>query len=182
MTNRRTLARRAFGFTLVEQVTALSILTTAVTLGAGGVQALQQSQRLESAAAGVETDLQYARSLAVARGEFVRVRFHRESSRSCYVIYAGPPAACDCADAAGPRCSSDATLLRHAPFEARQLDVELLSRSTGFGFDGQLGTATPAATIELRNARLQQIRLVVNLMGRVRSCSPGGTVAGLEAC
>jgi type IV fimbrial biogenesis protein FimT len=42
------------------------------------------------------------------------------------------------------------------------------------------GTVTPTASIQLRSAA-GQLRQVVNVMGRVRTCTPDG-VPGYRAC
>ena len=49
-------------------------------------------------------------------------------------------------------------------------------------FDGRKGTVTPTATLRLTARDGRAIHQVVNIMGRVRSCSPAGAVGGLRAC
>jgi type IV fimbrial biogenesis protein FimT len=61
-------------------------------------------------------------------------------------------------------------------------DVQVRSVSKTVTFDPLKGTVTPTATlrVEARNGRA--IHQVVNLLGRVRSCSPLGRRTGELAC
>jgi type IV fimbrial biogenesis protein FimT len=49
-------------------------------------------------------------------------------------------------------------------------------------FDPLHGTSSPTATFTLIAASGRSIEHVVNLLGRVRSCSPQGSVPGYAVC
>ena len=49
-------------------------------------------------------------------------------------------------------------------------------------FDPVHGTSTPTGTLRVLDSRGRAIHHVVNIMGRVRSCSPQGAVPGYRAC
>jgi type IV fimbrial biogenesis protein FimT len=49
-------------------------------------------------------------------------------------------------------------------------------------FDPLHGTSTPTGTLRLVGARGSAVHHVVNVVGRVRSCSPGGAVPGYSPC
>jgi type IV fimbrial biogenesis protein FimT len=49
-------------------------------------------------------------------------------------------------------------------------------------FDPTRGTSTPAGTVRFVATNGHVIHQVVNVMGRVRSCSPAGAVPGYKAC
>ena len=49
-------------------------------------------------------------------------------------------------------------------------------------FDPIHGMATPAGTMRLTTAGGQTVHHVVNIMGRVRTCSPGASAKGYKAC
>ncbi len=49
-------------------------------------------------------------------------------------------------------------------------------------FDPVRGTTTPTATVRVVAADGRAIHQIVNIMGRVRACSPGGAVSGYRAC
>ena len=88
------------GLTLVELLAGLAV--SAVALGAvlPDFGRLVQRQRLEGAAAQLETELQFARSEAIARGQSVRFSFAADAAGSCYVIHTGAKALCTCSAAA----------------------------------------------------------------------------------
>ncbi len=171
--------RRQLGVTLIETLMTLAI--TAVTLGSvvPGLGELTDRKRLEGVAAQLETELQFARGLAVERRETVRVSFQAGESTSCYVIHTGPANACSC-ETGAPVCTGGAEALRDAHFDTAAR-VQSASNSASIGFDPVKGTVTPTATIELTNARADRLRLVVNIMGRVRACSPSA-LPGYRAC
>jgi type IV fimbrial biogenesis protein FimT len=116
---RHTLSRR--GFTLIELLIAVAVVALVLTLAAPSLRDFVLLQRLKSVNAQVVSDLQWARSESISRGQPVRVRFQRtaEGTRhdlSCYIIYidtvlnasaatqfSDPP--CDCKADAGTRCS-----------------------------------------------------------------------------
>ena len=78
-------------------------------------------------------------------------------------------------------CSGGSELLRAAVF-ASQGAVQVRSASRSLTFDPVKGTVTPTATLRIEARDGHAIHQVVNLLGRVRSCSPQGRVAGEKAC
>lgn len=165
------------GFTMVEQLVALTVVTSVAGIAGTGLSSLQDSQRLMSALSGLRIELQHARSLATARNEVVRIGFARDAT--CMVVHTGPSGSCDCS-AAGSECAGGHEL-RTLRWDGG-VAAKLLSRGSRFAFDGEMGTTTPTATIELTNASGQSVRLVVNVMGRMRSCTPDGSVRSQPAC
>jgi type IV fimbrial biogenesis protein FimT len=49
-------------------------------------------------------------------------------------------------------------------------------------FDPLHGTSSPTATLRVLGMNGRAVHHVINLMGRVRSCSPSTTVPGYPAC
>lgn len=177
----RNRARTPRGFSLIESMTVLAVATTLLGTAAPSFVALQDSQRLKGAAALIETELQYARGLAVTRDEAVRFTFGNGAGSGCYVIHTGGPGACRCSLQDQPaQCTGTGAALRTVVFTpADRLGIR--TASTTFGFDPTTGTVTPTATLKLTNAGSQTVHLVVNIMGRVRSCTPNG-VSGYRPC
>jgi type IV fimbrial biogenesis protein FimT len=167
------------GATLIEGL--MVALIGSVTLGtvAPGMTQLQDRRRLEAASAQLETELHYARSLAVARNESVRFSFQAQADSSCYVIHTGSANACQCATGA-PVCTGTAQALRMVQYEAGS-QVRSTSNSSSLLFDAAKGTVTPTATMELRNPRGDVVHLVINIMGRVRACTTTA-LPGYKAC
>lgn len=175
------------GFTLVEVSTVLCIVAVAVGAAAPSFERALQRRHLEGAAAQLVTDVQHARSLAVARGASVRLTVQAVGpNASCYVVHTGAASDCSCAaagkGAAGASCRNGAQALHVVEFDARS-KVQLTSSAASMLFDAHKGTVTPTATLKLA-ARdgSGALHEVVNIMGRVRTCSPGGAVPGYTPC
>ncbi len=172
--------KAAFGLTLVEMLAAIAVMLVAIGAVLPDFSRLVQRQRLEGAAALLETELQFARSHAVTLGKSVHFNFSADNRRSCYVIHTGAAQACRCEGAAVPVCVGDAVALRSVAYEATD-GLRVTSNAPSFLFDATKGTVTPTATLSLANDRGDVLRLVVNLMGRVRDCTPTG-LPGHRAC
>ena len=176
-----TRTRRQRGLTLVEAAITVAVAAVLVGAVAPSFQASIERRRVEGAAAQLETDLQFARSLAVARNQSLRVSFSESGNASCYVIHTGNAGDCVCGSEGPATCSNGAQSLRTVQFgTATRTRVQSNSRS--MLFDPQKGTVTPTGTIEVAGAGGASLHEVVNIMGRVRSCSPGSAMPGYRAC
>ena len=171
---------RQRGVSLIEAMMTLAVMAVTVGTVAPGMAEMQDRRRLEGATAQLETELQYARSLAVERRETVRVSFSEQAGESCYVIHTGGNSDCRCGQGGTTVCEDGAQALRTAHFDGASR-LQVTSNSDSIGFDAEKGTVTPTATIELRNPRDDRVRLVVNILGRVRACTTTG-VAGYRPC
>ena len=49
-------------------------------------------------------------------------------------------------------------------------------------FDPAQGTVSPTGSIRIVDSRGDSITHVVNIIGRMRSCSPAAAVSGFKAC
>ena len=172
---------RQVGVTLVDSAVVLGV--TAVLLGTGlpSLGRAYAIRVLDAAAAELRTDIQYARSTAVALGQTVRVRVQSDDAGSCYVIHTGGPSACSCTPAGGAVCGASGNAMRSVQFTAGHA-VKLSTTSTSMAFDGTQGTVTPTGSVSLANQRGDQLKLVVNIMGRTRSCRVSGQIIGHPAC
>lgn len=169
------------GFTLVECAVTLAI--TAFTLGAALPTFTQARERhhLEGAAAQLATDIRHARGLAVAHNAPLRLSVQQTADGSCYVVHTGHAGDCVCTGAGVSQCSANAQALRTVGFDAAG-PVRMASNSKSMLFDPDRGTVTPTGTFSLQLQGGQAIRQVVNIMGRVRACSPAGAMPGYPAC
>jgi type IV fimbrial biogenesis protein FimT len=169
------------GATLTESLVVVAIAAVLLGTAAPGFQDLRQRRQLEGVAMQLETDLQLARAEAVARNESVRVAFAAETAGgSCYVLHTGPAGACRCDGAGATTCAPGAKALRAVPL-APGYPVQLTSNSASILFDAVKGTVTPTATMRV-TAEVGEIRQIVNIMGRVRSCSPAPALPGYRRC
>lgn len=169
------------GFSLIESLAALAVM--AVSLGAGLPSFKQAAERrhLEGAAAQLATDIRMARGLAVSHQASVRFSVQQASDGACYVIHTGRAGDCRCTGAGTAVCVAGAQALRSVGFAATG-PVQFSANSASMLFDADRGTVTPTGTLSLQLRNGAAIRHIVNIMGRVRSCSPAGVVSGHAAC
>jgi type IV fimbrial biogenesis protein FimT len=166
------------GFTLVEAAVVTTLTAIVASLAAPGFQGALALRRLDGAATELAANLQLARSEAVARNRAVRLSWH--AVQRCYVVHTGAVDQCVCSDDGSASCSGDALLLKSVAWDAA--DVALQSNTASMLFDPLHGTASPTATWRVSAADGRAVHHVVNVMGRVRSCSPLAAVPGLRAC
>lgn len=169
------------GVTLVESAITMSVLVIVVGLVAPSFGQAREHRHLEGAAAQLETDIQFARSLAVALNEPVRMSFETGAGASCYVVHTGKANACSCAADGSAACTGTAESHKAVRFDAAT-PLQLQSGSHSIVFDPTKGTVTPTATVRLQGRSGAAIHQVVNIMGRVRSCSPAPALPGFRRC
>lgn len=169
------------GLSMVEMLCSLSVTATALGAALPGLDAMREQQALAAVATELETDLQYARSLALARNQNLRLTVRPLNGGSCYVIHTGSANACRCDGSGQVQCSDGEALRLVEHVDPRR---PYLSSSTvqSLQYDASRGTLTPTATLKVVDRRGRAIHQVVNIMGRVRSCAPQGDLAGLRKC
>lgn len=182
--NTRTTAvrtRRQRGVSLVESLIVLAV--TAVSLGAAlpSFQDARARRHFDGVAAQLETDLQLARQLAVSHDRSVRISFKADAGGSCYVVHTGSADACTCNADGSASCSAGEQALRSVRLGLGEA-VQLRSNVPSILFDSAKGTSTPTGTLRVVGTDQRAVHLVVNIMGRVRSCSPDGAVPGYKRC
>ncbi|HOM13830.1 MAG TPA: GspH/FimT family pseudopilin [Rubrivivax sp.] len=175
-------ARRAqAGVTLIETTTVGAVLAVLTGLAAPSFDQSIQRRHLEGAATQLETDIHHARMLAVARNAPLRISFESGAAGSCYVIHSGAANACGCAADGSAVCSGSAQAERSVFFPAGGV-LSLKSNSRSVLFDPAKGTSTPTATMRVQARNGAAIHQVMNVMGRVRSCSPEPALSGYRRC
>lgn len=173
--------RAQAGVTLVESMVTVSVLGVLTGLAVPGFEGAVQRRHLEGAAAQLETDIHYARLQAVARNVPLRISFESGAAGSCYVIHTGAANQCSCAGGSAAVCQGTAQAERSVQFPAGG-PVSLKSNSRSILFEPLKGTSTPTATLQLSTRQGAAIHQVMNIMGRVRSCSPAPALSGYRAC
>ena len=181
MKNFHPSTRRQRGITLVEACAVIAIGSILAAAAAPNLQGLIDSRRLDGAATQLATDIQFVRTEAVARNLPVRLSFHATTDGSCYVLHTGNADQCDC-NAPGPAtCSGDARQIKTVALTAADR-VSLQTNVASVLFDPLHGTSTPTSTLRLVGQQGRAVHHIVNVMGRVRSCSPQGAMPGYRAC
>lgn len=174
-------SRRQTGITMVEQLVALAVTAAAASTVLPAWDSFSQRRELESAAALLRTDIHHARSLATTQQRPVRLTTRLDTGGACYIVHTGQAAECTCDGSGAARCTGDAQLLRSAVFPATGV-LTLRSNVTSMLFDGSWGTVTPTGSLELSNLKGQTLRLVINVLGRVRHCTTSPSLSHVTAC
>lgn len=173
---------RQRGCTLIESLCGLVIML--VLLGGAWpmLRDLVARQALLAQAAELETDLVLARTQAQVQKESLRFSVHQpEGGGSCYIIYSGPSGACQCEGAGRVTCDAGAQVLRLSE-PSRRSGVTLAALARPLTFDAMMGTVTPTATLRLSDRDGRSVHQVINLTGRVRTCTPDPAWGGMRRC
>jgi type IV fimbrial biogenesis protein FimT len=174
----------ACGFTLLELLATLALAAVLATGAMPSLQDVLDRRRVEGTAAQLASDLQFARFEAVSHNRLVRVAVFGKpgvDAGTCYLVYTGPSGACRCGGDGTVSCAEGAAPLRSTAF-ATGSGLWVEANVTSLNFDPLHGTSTPAGVLKLSSLRGHAVQHVVNVMGRVRSCAPQGTMPGLRAC
>jgi type IV fimbrial biogenesis protein FimT len=177
MNSSKNLIGQQRGVTMIEACITLAI---AGILAGSALPSFKESldkRSIEGFSSEVGTDLRYARSEAVARNTGVRVSFYQ----GCYVVHTGARADCQC-DGQGPAvCTGEAVALKTVN-SAEARGVQIVSNVSSLRFDPTNGTTSPTGTVCTVPASGRSVHHVVNLMGRVRTCSPAVAGAPCAPC
>jgi type IV fimbrial biogenesis protein FimT len=170
------------GITLVEACVVMAVTTVLAGTAAPGMRGLIDTRRLDGAATQLATDIQFVRTETVARNAALRLSLHAAPGGSCYVVHSGAANQCDCDAAGGPAvCHGDAREIR----TVRLADSDRVSLQGNVGsllFDPLHGTVSPTGTLRVVGSDGRAVHQIVNVMGRVRSCSPAAAMPGYRAC
>lgn len=176
------LTSRITGFTILELMMTLAILSIVLGAGVPALLDLARDQRLRGAAQESYGLLQYARSDALRSGNdrFV-VWSSAENGAWCAVVSTRNDCNCLTED-----CSIDGVLRQQQ--SADFLDVELAAASFAAGsytrFDSLRGLAEGNAgsvRYQLNTPNSPVLRVVVSALGRLRYCKEGD-LGGYPAC
>jgi type IV fimbrial biogenesis protein FimT len=165
------------GLTLVEAAVVIGIVAAAVTVAVPGLQRLIEHRRLDAGATQLAAALQLARNESIARNRVVH--FSHDEANACYLLHTGPTGSCRCTPQGSGECAAGAALIRSVGATS---GVSIQANAASLAFDPLHGTVTPAATWRVTARDGRAIHHVVNVMGRVRSCSPDAAVPGYRAC
>jgi type IV fimbrial biogenesis protein FimT len=178
---RYSFARHQRGITLIEACAVLCIVSIALGNAVPAFGDMLERRQLEGRAAELATDLQGMRADAVARNRTLRIGFQQDASGSCYVVHTGSAGACTCTGEGAAQCADGAELVKSVSLP-RGSRIRLESNVESMLYDPMHGTTTLGSTLRLIDSEGRSIRHVVNIMGRVRSCSPGAEIPGYRAC
>lgn len=194
------------GFTLLELMVVIALIGIIAGLAGPYFVDYLRMQRLRGVAGELATDLAFARSEAVSRGNFVQLRVQNTSTMSCYIIAVRttPDDAgymCDCTQPPAGRCIEAGT----TELKTVQMPNSMLVSFATVAPPGQ-SVPTNALTINPRSGGVwfpkasedwrresfiidtqldssRRIRSMMEALGKVTTCVPSGSVVtGMPAC
>jgi len=168
------------GLTLLELAIVVAVTAIVAAAAAPSFTTLIDGRRLDSAAMRLAADIQLARSEAIARNRPLRLSLLAGIGATCWIVHSGLPADCRCSDAGGAVCTAGARMVKGVMLADRER-VSVAGNVASIVFDPLHGTSTPTGTLRVVGAR-RAVHHIVNVVGRVRSCSPDGAVAGYSPC
>ena len=174
-------ATRLLGFSLVEACVVTALVALMLTLAVPGFGALIERKRLDGSAHQLAADLHWMRSEALARNEPLRFSLHTTALGTCTVVHTGDRADCRCEGTGAALCDGDATALKTSHWPTAE-GIAVSANVSSMLYDPVQGTTSPTGSVRISDRQGRAITHVVNIMGRVRSCSPDGSVAGYRPC
>lgn len=200
-------ARAARGLTVIEMMVVVVVVGVIVTLAVPSLREFLARQRVAAVNAELVTDLQFARSEAVARNREVYLTFRSaplagSPPMSCYTIHTVVNVGgCDCRRPPGTACDvavgleeiktvqvlDDTTVGFHTQaWPANRLGF---SSRQGLAFwDGHLSTSADYVTnwqdfqIGVESTLSGKLRTSAGITGRPQVCSPDGSFSGVPPC
>lgn len=160
------------------------VLAVGAVLAASAAPSLRgliDTRRLDRAATALAADIQFVRTEAVARNQALRLSFMPRAGGSCYAIHTGNAGDCACNGTGPAVCRAGAREIKTVAI-ADGDQVSIVSNAGSMLFDPMHGTSTPTGTVRVVGMNGREVRHIVNVMGRVRSCSPAPVVPGYRAC
>lgn len=172
------------GFSAIELLIVMVIVSVLASIAVPSFTSMLNRGRVKGAGSDLYTDLQYARSEAVQRNAIVRVGFTTSSTAWCYVIYTGNAGGCTCGSSAST-CTAPSTALKNVA--STTYTGVSMATSSGLSIvieprQAALDTTGSPGTVTLTSSDNQVMQDEINLLGRVRLCSPSSSVPGYPAC
>ena len=164
--------RKQSGVTLVGMCVALAVMAILLGTALPAMSGAQQHQQLRAEAEQLRADIQEVRQLTVMQGR--ELRLHVENA--CYIVHDGASGACHC-DAARrePVCEGQAQVLK-----TQWTQASLASNvKQDLIFKPQYATM---ASLSLRGRSGEELRQIIAITGRVRTCAVGAASSGVTVC
>lgn len=186
------------GFSLIELMVVVAVTGVLLTLAAPSFYDYLLLQRLRGVHAQLVTDLQFARSEAVARNTVMRIVFRSDDTTTCYTIFTSRfnSRRCDCLLGAGAACTLGETVEVKTDSVPRSRRVTVLpaaGQPNAFAFDPVTGglisipqdnpsQPLDSATMAVAIDTARTLHTVVNRAGRTTVCAPVGSTQPEVAC
>lgn len=167
----------ARGLTLLESLVSLAVAAVVSAVLLPQLGGLLQLRRLQAASADWARVVHAARHWSFQQNRPVWLET-QGAEAACLLLHDGMRGACK--GCSNPSCHSGARVLAVTP--TLPPGIAASTNSTSLLWNPAERTVTPTATLRLESQDGRAVHHVVNLAGRLRSCSPGGLVAGMSPC
>lgn len=163
---------------MLELLITVAVIGITVTLGAPAIIDSFKSQKVKGATQSGYFILQYARSVAISKGNDVTLDFVSGSNWCIGVSDSGP---CDCNVANSCLVDNVQQQILEADYAGVEMDNLTFNAGTSV-IDGQRGMAAGnAGSLELTDGD-NTLRLEMSDLARVRICALAGDSGGYPAC
>ena len=173
---------RVTGLSLVEICCALAILSILSCSAWPSLANLWDNARMQGRSQELAGDLLMLRSQAIARNQDLRITVLNDDQGSCYVLHDGGPRDCTCSSQGSAQCSAPSASAFKSVGFPKEGGLSLRASAGSILFDPLLGGAAPGGTIRLMDRQGREIRHIVSLRGRVRTCAAGTGASGHPPC
>lgn len=187
------------GISLIEVMVVVGVLAILVSVAAPSLADMLNRRRVAMVAAELSTDLAFARSEVALRpgiAATVTVFFRQTPSMTCYTMaYYGGVGDCNCTSGPGNACSGNGPSSQVPEIKTTQVrssvgvtivapvTVTRMGALSQVGFTWPHLTASPTNfAVTVTGSRGSSLRVKLNGMGRVETCSPDGTFTGYVRC
>jgi type IV fimbrial biogenesis protein FimT len=195
------------GLTIIELMVVVGVVAVLAALAAPSLRDLMARQRVAAINAELMTDLQFARSEAVARNRDVYVTFRIDNlagqpPMTCYTVHTrNLYATCDCRNPLGTACPnheeiveiktvqvlrSTTATLQPQPWPANYLRFAAArGLASWHGHDASSADYTADwqdYQVTVASTLSGQLRTSTNITGRPQVCTPDGSISGVARC
>lgn len=196
----RAAKRTATGFTLIELMVVVALMGVILALAAPSMREMIDMRRLRAVNAQLVTDLQFARSEAVARRTLARVVFKNDPTEdhTCYTIFTAPSNVaverCNCHLGVGAACPVGSQELRTVSIpRSTSVTISIPSSRSGIAFEPSMGSLVtiavdaysfplPAYEIDTALDTPRTLRVALTAAGRPTVCAPALSTMAETAC
>ena len=170
------------GFTLIEMMISVAVLIVLVAIVAPSFNHFFDKYRVKRAADTLSSFLINAKSEAIKRNKSVSMVITGTGATWCAGMTEN--ATCNCTTANACQIDAQDRVIASTAFKGVKLLGPTTTATTPhvFEFKTNRGTVTGSATVHFESADGLKLDVVVGQFGRIRLCSPSGSIGEYPSC